>query len=170
MVGIALALFHASLQHISMLNILHLFTSTRRHAGLRLGRGGARSACVSDVTVRVGLARALPVPLVFLLERLLDELVLEYAAHLSIAAGLSSGWQRGLDSQCVDFLRMQVILRLAILNRPLAPLIKMDPVITDSFSEDTEMEFKRVTLLTCWSMTACYCPTLPPCTSCPLLP
>ena len=93
-----------------MLNILHLFTSTRRHAGLRLGRGGARSACVSDVTVRVGLARALPVPLVFLLERLLDELVLEYAAHLSIAAGLSSGWQRGLDSQCVDFLRMQVIL------------------------------------------------------------
>ena len=84
--------------------------------------------------------------MVFLLERLLDELVLEYAAHLSIAAGLSSGWQRGLDSQCVDFLGMQVILRLAILNRPLAPLIKMDPVITDRFSEDTEMEFKRVTL------------------------
>ena len=113
----ALALLDPSFERVAVLDVLHLLVSTRSDARVRLAVA-VSSSHIPNVTISF-----LVLAVILLFQSLLDELVFKYSSHL-VALRVSRLWLSVLlDSKSIrNFLRVQCVLRLAILDRSLPPL------------------------------------------------
>mmetsp|Transcript_27763 Transcript_27763/g.37074 ORF Transcript_27763/g.37074 Transcript_27763/m.37074 type:complete len:332 (+) Transcript_27763:43-1038(+) len=125
------SLLHAALQLLPVLNILHFLALSVRHARVgRLTLMRDSRISVADIAVAVWafrLALFHSLEILLLLQRLLNKLILKNGTYLALrvdgsGARLTRDPFRG-HAHLVRVLQVQVLLRLAVLNRSLTPLL-----------------------------------------------